>query len=175
MFALPVSFNMTAFMECCTEFMSLLWDLSHCLTSCVQGSDHQSNITSDGSKERCASLSSTTPSLPTSPWMPFPLLFEAISKRIPQSSLKLLLAHYDLLKAWSVFVLLFIYLSNFLFDTQRNFHNCFYMLLQERKICRDDFIKELRLIVGDTLLKSTLKQLTCKVVLSISARFLMFC
>lgn len=100
--------------------------------------------------------------------MPFPLLFEAISKQIPQSSLKLLLAHYDLLKAWSVFVLLFIYLSNFLFDTQRNFHNCFYMLLQERKICRDDFIKELRLIVGDTLLKSTLKQLTCRVVLSIS-------
>ncbi|CAO2817877.1 unnamed protein product [Amaranthus hypochondriacus] len=95
------------------------------------GSDHQSNITSDGSKERSASLSSTTPSLPTSPWMPFPLLFEAISKQIPQSSLKLLLAHYDLLK--------------------------------ERKICRDDFIKELRLIVGDTLLKSTLKQLTCKV------------
>ncbi|CAO2817876.1 unnamed protein product [Amaranthus hypochondriacus] len=95
------------------------------------GNDHQSNVTSDGSKERCASLSSTAPSLPTSPWMPFPLLFEAISKQIPQSSLKLLLAHYDLLK--------------------------------ERKICRDDFIKELRLIVGDALLKSTLKQLTCKV------------
>lgn len=34
---------------------------------------------------------------------------------------------------------------------------------QAKKITRDDFVKELRLIVGDTLLRSTISKIQCKV------------
>ncbi|KAL2896590.1 Inactive poly [ADP-ribose] polymerase RCD1 [Bienertia sinuspersici] len=94
------------------------------------GIDHMSNITSDRCKERSASLSSSTPSAPKSPWMPFPMLFEAISKQVPQNNMKLLLAYYE--------------------------------LFRNKKISREDFVRELRLIVGDTLLRSTLNELSCK-------------
>lgn len=90
------------------------------------GNDHMSNVTSDGSKERSASSNS----LPKSPWMPFPLLFEAISKQVPQNKMKLLLAYYE--------------------------------LFRNKIICREDFVKELRLIVGDTLLRSTINELSYK-------------
>lgn len=95
------------------------------------GADHFSNITSDRSKGRSASLSSTTPAAPKSPWMPFPMLFQAISKQVPQSIMKLLLAYYE--------------------------------LFRNKRISREEFVKELRLSIGDTLLRSTLQELSCKV------------
>lgn len=95
------------------------------------GTDQFSNITSDGSKERSASSNSTTLREPKSPWMPFPMLFEAISKQVPQNNMKLLLAYYE--------------------------------LFRNKIISRGDFVKELRLIVGDTLLRSTIQELSCKV------------
>lgn len=70
----------------------------------LQGTDQFSNITSDGSKERSASSNSTTLREPKSPWMPFPMLFEAISKQVPQNNMKLLLAYYELFRVCFVFV-----------------------------------------------------------------------
>jgi hypothetical protein len=41
--------------------------------------------------------------------------------------------------------------------------NMHYDLFRTKKIGRDEFIKELRLIVGDTLLRSTITNLQCQV------------
>ncbi|XP_059275618.1 inactive poly [ADP-ribose] polymerase RCD1 isoform X1 [Lycium ferocissimum] len=68
---------------------------------------------------------------PKSPWMPFSMLFGAISAKVSPQDMKLVHAHYDLFRS--------------------------------KKISRNDFIKKLRLIVGDQLLKSTVTNLQCKV------------
>lgn len=94
------------------------------------GSDHQSNVTCDGSKERTASLNSTTLRAPKSPWMPFPLLLEAISKQVPPNDMQLVNAHYEQFRT--------------------------------KIIARGEFIKKLRLIVGDSLLRSTITALNLK-------------
>nr|AUS89376.1 WWE protein [Sesuvium portulacastrum] len=94
------------------------------------GSDHQSNLTCDGSKERTTSLNSTTLKTPKSPWMPFPMLLSAISKQVPPNDMKLVNAHYERFRT--------------------------------KVITREDFIKKLRLIVGDTLLRTTITELYCK-------------
>lgn len=67
---------------------------------------------------------------PKSPWMPFSMLFGAISAKVSPKDLKLVHAHYDLFRS--------------------------------KKISRNDFIRRLRLIVGDQLLKSTITNLQCK-------------
>ncbi|XP_009769814.1 inactive poly [ADP-ribose] polymerase RCD1-like isoform X1 [Nicotiana tabacum] len=67
---------------------------------------------------------------PKSPWMPFSMLFGAISAKVAPEDMKLVHAHYDLFRS--------------------------------KKITRNDFIKKLRLIVGDQLLKSTVTNLQCK-------------
>ncbi|PHU28778.1 hypothetical protein BC332_00871 [Capsicum chinense] len=67
---------------------------------------------------------------PKSPWMPFSMLFGAISAKVSPKDLELVHAHYDLFRS--------------------------------KKISRNDFIKKLRVIVGDQLLKSTITNLQCK-------------
>ncbi|XP_074276393.1 inactive poly [ADP-ribose] polymerase RCD1 [Silene latifolia] len=94
-------------------------------------SEHQSNVTCDERKERATSLNSTTMRVPTSPWMPFPMLFAAISKQVPSSDMMVVLASY------------------------KQFTN--------KVISRVDFVKNLRLVVGDTILKSTIIELNSKV------------
>ncbi|CAN4128111.1 unnamed protein product [Withania somnifera] len=71
-----------------------------------------------------------TNKVPKSPWMPFSMLFGAISAKVSPKDMKLVHAHYDLFRS--------------------------------KKISRNDFIKKLRLIVGDQLLKSTVTNLQCK-------------
>lgn len=95
------------------------------------GSPHRSNLTCDGSKERTLSMNSTTPRAPKSPWMPFPMLFAAISKQVPPNDMKLVNEHYEQFRA--------------------------------KTITREEFVKKLRLIVGDALLKSTITELNCKI------------
>ncbi|CBI33838.3 unnamed protein product, partial [Vitis vinifera] len=80
---------------------------------------------------KATTLGSSTLRVPKSPWMPFPMLFAAISKKVPLKDMQLV-------------------------DTQ-------YELFRRKKISRADFVKKLRLIVGDTLLKSTITHLQCKV------------
>lgn len=52
-------------------------------------------------------------------------------------------------------MLLFVLLSPF---------SLFWTFYQAKKISRDDFVKKLRLTVGDVLLRSTITALQCKVV-----------
>ncbi|MFQ6637125.1 hypothetical protein Gotur_013570 [Gossypium turneri] len=59
--------------------------------------------------------------------MPFPMLFVAISNKIPRIDMDQVANNYELFKA--------------------------------KKITRDDFVKKLRLIVGDNLLRLTITSL----------------
>jgi hypothetical protein len=68
---------------------------------------------------------------PKSPWMPFPMLFEAISEKISSKDMERVFANYELLK--------------------------------NKVLNRDNFVKRLRLLVGDQLLKSTITSLQSKV------------
>ncbi|CAM0878234.1 unnamed protein product [Alopecurus aequalis] len=72
-----------------------------------------------------------SPRSPSSPWMPFSMLFAAISTKVPRSDMDLLLEHYDKFK--------------------------------RRRISRTDLVKQLRQIVGDKLLVSTVVRLQHKV------------
>ncbi|KAH8513837.1 hypothetical protein H0E87_006918 [Populus deltoides] len=76
------------------------------------------------------SLSSSSTRAPKSPWMPFPMLFAAISNKVPSKDMELITNNYELFRA--------------------------------KKVNREDFVKKLRLIVGDALLKSTITSLQCK-------------
>ncbi|GMJ06026.1 RADICAL-INDUCED CELL DEATH1, ARABIDOPSIS THALIANA P8 (INTERACTING PROTEIN), REDOX IMBALANCED 1 [Hibiscus trionum] len=95
------------------------------------GSITRQNSESGGSQENDPSLGSSTSKTPKSPWMPFPMLFAAISNKIPRTDMEQVTNHYELFRA--------------------------------KKITRDDFVKKLRLIVGDSLLRSTITALQCKI------------
>ncbi|GMQ04257.1 hypothetical protein CsSME_00049731 [Camellia sinensis var. sinensis] len=62
--------------------------------------------------------------------MPLPMLFAAISNKVPVNDMELIETNYELFRS--------------------------------KKISRDDFITKLRLIVGDTLLRSTITNLQSK-------------
>lgn len=83
-----------------------------------------------GSLGKAASLSSTTSKTPKSPWMPFPMLFAAITKKVSQEAMDHVNNHYEEFRT--------------------------------KKITREEFIKCLRTIVGDELLKSTITSLQGK-------------
>ncbi|XP_068650937.1 inactive poly [ADP-ribose] polymerase RCD1-like isoform X2 [Aristolochia californica] len=68
--------------------------------------------------------------MPKSPWMPFPMLFHAISNKIPRE-------HMDMVDR---------YYNEYL----------------RKKLTRIDFIKKLRVIIGDKLLKSTIMSIQHK-------------
>ncbi|KAG4134723.1 hypothetical protein ERO13_D08G174700v2 [Gossypium hirsutum] len=95
------------------------------------GSTKHQNSDSGGSQENDPSLGSNTSKTPKSPWMPFPMLFAAISNKIPRMDMDQVANHYELFRA--------------------------------KKITRDDFVKKLRLIVGDNLLRSTITSLQSKI------------
>ncbi|PON85403.1 Poly(ADP-ribose) polymerase [Trema orientale] len=95
------------------------------------GSECQLVLDSGKYHGHAASLGSSTSKVPKSPWMPFPMLFEAVSSEVPPKDMELVNKHYELFRA--------------------------------KKITRDDFVKKLRLIVGDTLLRSTITKLQCKI------------
>ncbi|KAL9262147.1 Inactive poly [ADP-ribose] polymerase RCD1-like protein [Drosera capensis] len=95
------------------------------------GSDVNSNVTSDGIKEGRSSLVSSILKNPKSPWMPFPMLFAAISDKIPSRDMNLLNLNYELFRM--------------------------------RRMSREDFVKVLRMIAGDALLKSTIEKLQVKI------------
>ncbi|TXG54201.1 hypothetical protein EZV62_019457 [Acer yangbiense] len=86
---------------------------------------------SGGSLGKAPSTNSSSPRAPKSPWMPFSMLFAAISNKVPPKNMELITNHYELFRA--------------------------------KKINRDEFVKRLRLIVGDVLLRSTITVLQCKV------------
>lgn len=89
----------------------------------VLGSDSDQNSLGLASKKAART--------PKSPWMPFPMLFAAISRKVRQEDMNLVCTNYELFKC--------------------------------KKINRDEFVRKLRLIVGDTLLRSTITSLQCQV------------
>ncbi|XP_021635339.2 inactive poly [ADP-ribose] polymerase RCD1 [Hevea brasiliensis] len=64
---------------------------------------------------------------------------------------------------WMPFPMLFSAIANKVPRKEMECINTHYELFQAKKISRGDFIKRLRLIVGDALLKSTITSLQCKV------------
>ncbi|KAM7493892.1 hypothetical protein LguiB_028501 [Lonicera macranthoides] len=76
------------------------------------------------------SLGSGSTRMPKSPWMPFPVLFQAISDKITSKDMDLVKTNYE--------------------------------LLRRKVLSRDTFVKRLRLIVGDQLLKSAITSLQSK-------------
>ncbi|XP_065877825.1 inactive poly [ADP-ribose] polymerase RCD1-like [Euphorbia lathyris] len=86
---------------------------------------------SGGSLGKACSLGSSSTRVPKSPYMPFQMLFAALSNKVPSEYMEQVVAHYELFKA--------------------------------KKVSREDFIKMLRLKVGDALLRSTITSLQCKV------------
>ncbi|KAG2676696.1 hypothetical protein I3843_12G067400 [Carya illinoinensis] len=89
-------------------------------------------ISNSGKSEgKAASLGSSSTRTCKSAWMPFPLLFDAISDKVPPKAMEDIKLHYGLFKA--------------------------------KNMVRDEFIKILRFKVGDTLLRSTITNLQCKV------------
>ncbi|XP_017226825.1 inactive poly [ADP-ribose] polymerase RCD1 [Daucus carota subsp. sativus] len=72
-------------------------------------------------------IGSHSPKSPKSPWMPFPMLFAAISNKVPSSKMNLVSNNYE--------------------------------LFRNQKISRDDFVRRLRAIVGDALLRSAILNL----------------
>ncbi|KAF5477820.1 hypothetical protein F2P56_004433 [Juglans regia] len=83
------------------------------------------------SEGKAASLGSSSTRAPKSAWMPFPMLFDAISNKVSPKAMEEINMHYRLFRA--------------------------------KNIERDEFIRRLRLTVGDTLLRSTITNLQCKV------------
>ncbi|CAL5428360.1 unnamed protein product [Camellia sinensis] len=92
---------------------------------------HRRRDTGAKSQGNTPNIGSTTSKTSKSPWMPFAILFDAISNKIDPKDMKLLNIHYDLFRS--------------------------------KKINRDDFIKKLRLIVGDQLLRSMITGLLRKI------------
>ncbi|KAL8234170.1 hypothetical protein R6Q59_020270 [Mikania micrantha] len=82
------------------------------------------------SHEKVPSVGSSTPKEPKSPWMPFSMLFEAISTKVAPTDLKLLHAFYEFFRA--------------------------------KKINREEFIRKMRSVVGDEILRSTITVLRTK-------------
>ncbi|KAF8027158.1 hypothetical protein BT93_E0160 [Corymbia citriodora subsp. variegata] len=81
-------------------------------------------------------LGSSSAKTPKSPWMPFPLLFDAISKEVAAKDMNTIHANYQLFRT--------------------------------KRISRNDFIKRLRSIVGDELLRSSIMSLQGKPALGAS-------
>ncbi|KAI3706913.1 hypothetical protein L6452_24983 [Arctium lappa] len=82
------------------------------------------------SLEKVPSVGSSTPKDPKSPWMPFSMLFEAISAKVAPNDMRLL--------------------------------HIFYESFRAKKILREEFIRKLRSVVGDQILRSTISSLQCK-------------
>lgn len=87
--------------------------------------NHCNQILDPKSQEVAENIGSTKS--PKSPWMPFPMLFAAISTKTSPSNMNLISSNYELLRS--------------------------------KKISREDFIRRLRMIVGDALLRSTIVNL----------------
>uniref|UniRef100_A0A8R7UB04 PARP catalytic domain-containing protein n=1 Tax=Triticum urartu TaxID=4572 RepID=A0A8R7UB04_TRIUA len=90
---------------------------------------------------------------PTSPWMPLPMLFAAISTKVPRSDMDVIHGHYEEFKVVNaVFLLRYCTWLQLLFPVNMLNVMCLLMFQQRRKISRPEFVGRLRQIVGDKLL-----------------------
>ncbi|KAI5436688.1 inactive poly [ADP-ribose] polymerase RCD1 [Lathyrus oleraceus] len=135
-----VVWNMNMNTHICPEFV-VSFKVSSNAEGLLSGNERKNNIfginsASQGPKILSRSESSTVdngmatslPKAPTSPWMPFPVLFAAITNKVPAKDMELIKVHY--------------------------------LHFRSKEMTRDDFVKKLRLIVGDALLRATINGLT---------------
>ena len=97
---------------------------------------------------------------PSSPWMPFSMLFAAISTKVSPENMDMVIGCYEEFKVR--YLALFLAWS-WLFLTIMNrlcLHVCIY---QSKKISRAELVKKLRHVVGDRVLISTIMRLQDKV------------
>lgn len=104
------------------------------------------------------------------------MLFAAISRKVRQEDMNLVCSNYELFKVYTIASVegshVFLEKVKFLLESLNryfdNFLSCVHDLVysgiwQGKKINRDEFVRKLRLIVGDTLLRSTITSLQCQV------------
>lgn len=104
------------------------------------------------------------PRAPSSPWMPFSMLFAAISTKVPRSDMDLVIRYYEEFKVVIVLVLSFEgsgcvqqYACGMLTMVRSS------ILKQRKGISRSDLVIRIRQIVGDKILVSTIMRLHQKV------------
>ncbi|KAA8533905.1 hypothetical protein F0562_031422 [Nyssa sinensis] len=95
------------------------------------GSSSADLVPAESTEEKAANQGLSSTRTPKSPWMPFPMLFAAISNKVPPKDMELINTNYE--------------------------------LFRRKKMSRVGFVRKLRWIVGDTLLRSTITNLQCKV------------
>lgn len=104
--------------------------------------------------------------------MPFPMLFAVISNKVPSKDMELITNHYELFRVCKMACSAVIFCSNSNVYHDQVITFCF--PFQEKKISRENFVKKLRLIVGDALLKSTITSLQGKVCYNLCSCFALF-
>lgn len=105
-------------------------------------------------------MATSLPKAPTSPWMPFPVLFAAITNKVPAKDMELIKVHYLHFRVCNINQLYQLPLS-VVIDIFNIIYRCLLVINpQSKEMTRDDFVKKLRLIVGDALLRATINGLT---------------
>ena len=104
------------------------------------------------------------PRAPSSPWMPFSMLFAAISTKVPRSDMELVIRYYEEFKVVNV---LFLPICGFRLDSYAysGMLTIAYLIIakQSKKISRSDLVIRMRQIIGDKILVSTVMRLQQKV------------
>ena len=105
-----------------------------------------------------------TPRAPSSPWMPFSMLFAAISTKVPRSDMDLVIRYYEEFKVVNV---LFLPICGFRLDSYAYSGMltiaCLVISKQSKKISRSELVIRMRQIIGDKILVSTVMRLQQKV------------
>ena len=104
------------------------------------------------------------PRAPSSPWMPFSMLFAAISTKVPRSDMDLVIRYYEEFKVVNV---LFLPICGFRLDSYAYSGMltiaCLVISKQSKKISRSELVIRMRQIIGDKILVSTVMRLQQKV------------
>ena len=99
---IPFSFvydvHMTWPLETALTISGTLWPVFAWLlvayeNGCFQVSDPKAQVAAEN-------IGSHLPKSPKSPWMPFPMLFAAISNKVPSSKMNLVSNNYELFRVW---------------------------------------------------------------------------
>ena len=103
------------------------------------------------------------PRAPSSPWMPFSMLFAAISTKVPRSDMDLVIRYYEEFKVVNVLFLPFevsgwIHMLSGMLTIV-----CLVISKQSKKISRSELVIRMRQIIGDKILVSTVMRLQQKV------------
>ena len=104
------------------------------------------------------------PRAPSSPWMPFSMLFAAISTKVPRSDMDLVIRYYEEFKVVNV---LFLPICGFRLDSYAYSGMltiaCLVISKQSKEISRSELVIRMRQIIGDKILVSTVMRLQQKV------------